>query len=251
MQFKRYLTEEEKRPLVVIDTSHMDPERDQWKIGMAAEVGNGYLVSWHVTDKPEKIIQTLASPKKLTATYRKGAARYAELGPGLYLSAAPQMWACRSQGKYDFLKKLTPEEAHRLYQSISNELIDQRSRRYITQSEFDAGFRDLRNWITQQENNPEAYNFIIHLAGQPFNISYWKPEFLKNIDIAGASPPKTIKFRLKGKFVDLSGQYGHISQWSPYIRQGFQGAFIKMDPQMVVWDKNAIIDYVIEKQSIC
>lgn len=245
--FKVFLENEEKQ--AVIDTSTITSD-DQYKLGNAAEAGDGCLFSWHVTDDPESLIKMISSAKKITKTYRKGQGIYSELGPGLYLSAAPQLWACRSRNKYDFLKTITPEDRTKLYKAISDDLLEKRSSRYISSGEFEAAWRDLRNWYDQPDNS-EAYNFIIHLAGQPINVPFWKPDFLNRLGIQGAKPPKMVKFKIRGKFVDLSNSYGHITRWGPYLRQRYDGAFIKYDPQMVVWRKEAIIDYKVENSPVC
>lgn len=244
MNFRTFL--EAAETPVVIDTSKMT-DNDQWKLGSAAIVEDGCLVAYHVTDNPKEPIAVLQQPKKLTATYKySGRGRYAELGPGLYVSAAPELWACRSQGKYDFLKTLSPEDKEKLYQAMMADLLQKiEPPAYLSRGEFESAQRDLRSWISQSDN-PEAYHFIIHLGGQPYNIPFWKPDFLQRIGIKGAKPPQMLKVKLQGKFVDLSGNYGHISLWRPYLMQGYDGAFVRSDPQMVVWRKEAIKDFSVE-----
>jgi hypothetical protein len=244
MRFREFIESTESP--AVIDTAKVSPD-DQWKLGSAATAEDGYLVGYHVTDDPNEPINVLQQPKKLTATYKHpGRGRYAELGPGLYISAAPELWACRSQNKFEFLRTLSPDDKEKLYQAMMTNLFEKiQPPAYLTQGEFEAAQRDLRAWIADPKN-PNAFHFIIHLAGQPYNIPFWKPEFLRRVGIEGARPPQMLKVRLQGKFVDLSNNYGHISRWRPYLMQGYDGAFIKNDPQMVIWRKEAIKGYSVE-----
>ena len=69
MKFKLWL--EGNEDLKIIDSSKLTSE-DQYLLGHAAVVENGFLVGYHVTDNPEEMVKIIKNAKKLTATYKKG-----------------------------------------------------------------------------------------------------------------------------------------------------------------------------------
>lgn len=241
MRFGLWLENE----LKVIDSNELTPEK-QHLLGNAAVVEDGHLVGYHVTDNTEKIKQTLQSSKKLTATYRKGVGKYAEMGPGLYVSATPQLWLNRSTGKWDFLKTLTPEQRKRLAEAIRNDrslkgqMVAGRLFRNVTQNEEESANRWIDEWLNSGHDP-----ILVMLAGQPYNIHFWKPEFLKPLGIEPSQPPKVLEVKFSGKFANLSK---HVNDWpviADYIRKGLDGGFnpggMVAYPELCIWRKECIM----------
>lgn len=227
---------EERQPPRVLDTDGMTDD-DQYKLGNAAIAEPGYLWGIHVTDDPEGLAAVIKSGKKLTATYGGGRGRTAELGPGLYISAVPETWAVRSTGKFDFLKTLTSEQK----QKLADAILSSRAMTgdYLASFEKEYVRRDVKNWLKFDEPD-----MLIGVSGQPYNIAFWKPEFLKSLGIEPAKQPQQVKVKARGKFVDLSDWNSNMSDWRPWLMQGMAGAFIKGGfsgmPQLVIWDAKAI-----------
>lgn len=246
MKFKLWVEATEEPE--VVDTTHLTDE-DQNKIGNAGEVGNGVITGYHVSDNPENLMKTFNGPKKLTATYGKKS-RYAEMGPGLYLSGVPNMWMNRSNGKWDFLKTLTPDQKQALANKLMHDQVfvgkkykdndgSEKIYNYISQHEKEMGFRDIKNWLDSGFDG-----MLVGLAGQPFNIRFWEPEYLRDLGIKPGQPPKIVKVTVSGKFVNMKS---HIFDWpyiSKMIRAGYDGGFnpggYTGNPEMCVWRKEAI-----------
>ena len=82
------------------------------------------------------------------------------------------------------------------------------------------------------------------LAGQPYNIPFWKQEYLSPLGIKQTAPPLQIPVTAKGKFADLA-DVGVSDEIINHLKSdGYHGAFVKPSfstiPQSVVWDTNAI-----------
>ena len=245
MNFKLWESQQE---IKVLDTANLTDE-DQSRLGNAAIAGNGVVIGYHVTDNPEQVFQTIKSSKKLTATYGKKS-KYAELGPGLYLSAIPNYWMSRSVGKWDFLSKLTPQQRKLLADKIKNDsnIVGQKYKdndgqekiyQYISKNEKESAYRDIDLWL-KTGHDP----VIVGLAGQPYNIKFWQPEYLKELGIEASKPPFVVKVTCSGKFVNMDN---HVGDWpfiANMIRAGYDGAFVKGgfsgNPEMVVWKKECI-----------
>lgn len=222
-----------------VDTRTVTPN-DQHKLGSAAYAENHKLVAYHVTDDPSRVAAALKAGKKLTATYGPGRGRYNELGPGLYVSAAPNLWVARSVGKWDFLKRITPQEKKKLAAAILNDR--NMKGNYLTVREKETVARDVRNFL--DSSSPNAGSFIVGLAGQPYNIAFWRPEFLRPLGIEPAPQPEEVEVHIKGRFVDLSRGYGGLQSWRPYLMAGYDGAFVKgFDSQLVVWRNKAVVRF--------
>lgn len=238
MQFKLWESDGPK----IIDSTKLTQD-DQRVFGNAAVVEDGFLIGYHLTDSPAKVFETMRSPKKLTATYRKGMGKYAELGPGLYVSAVPHLWANRSTGKWDFLKTLTQGQRQKLADAILDSLkpkmIDGREWRYVSRSEEKIAKRDVNNWLSTGFDP-----VVTSLAGQPYNVPFWKPEFLKPLGIEPSPPPKILKVTFTGKFVNLSNHVGDWPVIAQQIRDGHDGGFnpggIIGYPELVIWRKECI-----------
>jgi hypothetical protein len=249
MDFKTFM-ESDQPEIKVIDTSTVTTD-SQYLFGHSVICGAGCLIGYHVTDNAENVQTTLGGSKKITATYGAGRGRYAELGPGFYVSGYPEMWKNRSNKKWSFLDQLTPPEKQKLAQALMNEpvLVGKKYTgndgqvqvfQYISKWEVESAQRDINNWL---KTGNDAV--IIGLSWQPYNIDFWKPEYLARLGIKPGGTPQVMKVVLQGRFADLSfNSHHHVTVVSKLIRSGLDGAFIKGGyighPQLVVWNKQAI-----------
>ena len=238
MKFRKWFEADEERPLKIVDTSD-DPNDNQYKLGNAAGAREGHIIGWHVTDHPQKVAEVLLSGKKLTASYGPGRGRGNELGPGLYISGVPRMWMNRSIDKWEFMDRLTPDEKQRLAAAIVKEA----ENRSLTNREKETLERDIKNFLNAPGS--EGKQFIMGLAGLPYAIHFWEPDFLEPLGIqASNKPPEQVEVIAKGRFVDLSDQrIGGLQSWRPYLMQGFDGAFLKSSFEVVIWRNEAIIKF--------
>jgi hypothetical protein len=247
MKFSLWI-ETEEQPLKVIDTQNITSD-DQSRLGNAAIADNQALIGYHVTDNPQGVFDTIKSSKKLTATYGKSS-RYAELGPGLYVSAVPHFWTNRSRGKWDFLDKLTPEQRAVLANKLKNDqsLVGQKYKdnngadkvfKYVTDNEKEIAYRDIDHWL-QSGHNP----IIVMLADQPYNIKFWEPQYLKPLGINPSPSPQVLKITMHGKFVNMNGRIGNFTEIAKMIRAGYDGGFspsgFTSNPELCIWRKECI-----------
>lgn len=250
MRFKLWLESEDKKRLKIYDTSKLTSD-DQWRFGNAAVVEDGYLVGYHVTDNTDKAMEILRSSKQVTATYRKGVGKYAELGPGFYVSASPQVWMGRSRGKWDFLETLSDEQMHRLADAIRQDQVltgtklpDGRVFQHVSANERENGLRYIDEWL-KSKHHP----ILVFLAGQPYNIKFWEPQFLRKLGIEPSPTPKMLKVKFSGKFVDLETSYDWHNV-SNSIRAGLDGGFTKggfsTNPELCIWRKQCIQSIELE-----
>lgn len=243
MRFKSW--EADDKPSVV--DAATAKEGDRTFGNAAAVIGNGLLMGYHLTDNPEQTIATIYGKKKLTATYRKGMGKYSELGPGLYVSAAPQLWIGRSTGKYDFLKNLTDPQRIQLAKAIlkhpnlvGQKFPDGQVYRYVSRSEEQNARRWVSEWL-RFRHNPT----LTLVADQPYNIKFWSPEFLKPLGIQPAAPPKLLRVEFTGKFINLGNHVGNWPIIADAIRQGLDGGFNPGGmgyPELCIWRKEVIRD---------
>lgn len=247
MQFRTWL--ESADDLEVVRSS----DATQKKFGNAAAVSGGSLVGYHVTDNPQRILDIWESGKKFTATYRKGVGKTNELGPGLYVSAAPQMWVGRSVGKWDFLKTLTPDQKQRLAAALRQDraltgmpLDDGRVFKYVSDREAESAHRYIDEWLASGHDP-----ILVFLAGQPYNIRFWTPEYLRPLGIEASGQPKMLKVTFNGAFVNLSR---HIGDWpviADCIRKGYDGGFnpggMVSNPEMCIWRRECVRDIELDQ----
>jgi hypothetical protein len=217
----------------VVDAS--DPEAD---FGHAANTTDqGYAVSYHVTDDPSGVEQALVAGVKVTAKHK---GTFQDLGPGFYVSAAPQLWMGRARSKWEFLKRLDKRQRHRLAVAILRHP-HMRESGYLTKFEKGYVVRDLRSFVDSGYGD-----IIVGLAGQPYNIRFWEPEFLAPLGIEPGRQPTAVEVWFRGGYAELtrtptSREFGRL--WA----FGFDGAFVKIgmiaDPQLVIWKNAAILRF--------
>lgn len=234
-----------------MDTENLSDD-DQRILGNSAVVKGNRLVGYHVTDDPKKILASIQGKSKLIATYGKGRGKYSELGPGLYLSAIPHFWVGRSTGKWNFLDNLDDNQRQALANKLLNDktlngekLPDGRIFNYVASFEKESAIRTINSWL-ESKYSP----ILVGLAGQPYNIKFWKPEYLKPLGIDPSPTAKVIEFEVKGKFANLGK---HVNNWSVIsnaIRSGLDGAFSSggwsTNSEFVVWKKEAILGFEVK-----
>lgn len=248
MGFELWLEEEEAEE--TIDSRKLKPE-DQYKLGNAAIVENGFLVGYHVTDNAEKPINTIKSNKKLTATYGKGRSKYAELGPGLYVSGIPNFWKNRSVAKWNFLNFISDQQRKKLAQRLRNDpaLVGQKYGdeifKYVSDHERDSAERSIDLWLLSGNNE-----VIVQLAGQPYNIPFWKSEYLEPLGIEPAPSNPVMKVEFTGKFINLKNHVFDFAYIARCIRKGLDGGFnpggISSNAELCIWRKECITSYGME-----
>ena len=221
-----------------VDTRTLTKEEAQSVLGNAAFVETpGRISTIHLTDNPEPVIEGLRGGRSISETREGG-----DIGPGLYASAAPQLWTGRSRNKWDFLQRLDQPKRQELADAIGKKLLQQRQDGYNTQAEFDYAMRDLDQWV-ETGLAPEP---VADLATQPFNIAFWKPEFLDPLGIQAGKQPLEIPMELEGRFARLK-RTPSPEEVEGLKQSGFDGAFfsggISEPPQIVVWNNNAVVRF--------
>jgi len=138
-----------------------------------------------------------------------------DLGPGVYGSAIPEVWMGRATKKWDFLQHVEQDPNAR--NRLANALMQAVERRRLTENEVTRAQRDI-------EGFRQGQGYIVYLAGQPYNIPFWTPEFLKPLDIVAGPTPAQIELLGSGTFAELSR--------NPTIEEGtalaskYDGAFV-------------------------
>lgn len=225
-------------PIVRVVDSR-DPKWQDQNLGNAGYVTGDIIEAVHVTDDPKPVLNTLKKNLPIVGGRREGT--YGELGRGLYASGVPQYWMGRSTGKYEFLKRLTPEELEKLLVAIENHP-NMTEPNYLAQFEKDRLIRDV-GYVREKKLSPDI---LVQFADQPFNIRFWEPEFLKNLGIKPSKQPQEVPVILQGKFVELSRSITE-EQAEELRKQGFDGAFLRggmtTSPQIVVWNNEAITKF--------
>ena len=219
-----------------IDTTKLP---DDTMLGHAGRIIDGELVGFHVTSDPEPLEKALKEGGDLTNTRVKGDT--GDLGGGLYFSYAPQLWMARASGKWSFLKSLEGNQNMLLAEHLLDEVSKQRKEKYISQTEFEYAERIINQFA---QTGQEA---IVGLAGQPYNISFWKSDYLNKLGIKPGKQPIEIDVRARGKFAEVDASYLTPDQVTMLRGKGFDGAFVRGGmatlPQTVIWNKNAITQF--------
>lgn len=208
---------------------------------------DGQLTTYHVTDNPKKILGVIRAKARLMAAYgRHGAS---ELGAGLYVSGSPDFWLSRARAKWSFLKNLSEAQEKKLIRGLRAEVEKQRRQRWITATEAEYAERDL-NLVEQGVYKPEV--LVGQLANQPYNIAFWKPEFLEPLGISSGTKPVILQIRMQGPVAELRRAHVDPRLLRDLRKLGLVGAFTRAGaataPEMVVWDVRAIRDVKVEAQ---
>lgn len=207
-----------------------DPEAD---LGRAAEVERGQCVAYHVTDHPDTVRRALARCVPLDRPRDEG---FDELGPGLYVSAVPEIWMHRSRDKWRFLQGLTPAQRRRLADAILSSW-QLRQPGYLTPHEREQARQDLERWV-QDGRSP-----IVHLASQPYNVEFWRPEFLRPLGIAPGPQPEAVPVRFRGEYAELD-RVPSRRALETLKEAGLDGAYFRDAavswPQLVIWRNEAV-----------
>ena len=212
------------------------------RIGNVAVVEGGQLRSIHVTSDPSRLEEILRVGGDISQTRDPGLV--GDLGiAGIYFSNAPQLWTGRATAKWNFLRELSQAQRTSLSESLEQEIRQLRRTRYITESEEEYGLRYIREF----KERPDFTGGVVQIADQPFNVSFWKPDFLSRIGIEQARPPAEVPIVLRGRFADISGvpSARRADAVAALKEQGFDGALVQGHmmgdtPQGVVWNRKAI-----------
>jgi len=220
----------------IFDTENPPAEADH-ALGYAAvyEEIRGALRAWHVTNDAK---HTMAMVKAGTPLHELGRA-HQELGPGLYMSAVPHMWVGRATGKWDFLERLDLDQRQKLADALGKIILRQVQDGYITKNEYDRANQDLEHFTSTG-----GTGFVLQVADQPYNIGFWKPNFLEPLGIEPGEAPEIVEFLVKGVFAGFDNQ-PQTAEVVKLIESGLDGCFLRGGlvnvAQMVVWRNKAIV----------
>jgi hypothetical protein len=228
-----------KNPIAMIfDTDHppADPDRALSFSGVYDERRRA-IKAWHVTNDARRIMEMVEAGMPLVemgGEYKE----QRELGPGLYMSAVPQLWMGRATKKWEFLEHLDHQQREVLALALGKVVLEQRQTGYITESEYKMANRDLEVFV-EDGNNFGA----IQVAGQPYNIAFWRPSFLTPLGIKPGPTPETVEFLVKGIFAVFDNQ-PRTSEIKGLLIDEFDGCCLRGGlmtvAQMVVWRNEAI-----------
>lgn len=220
----------------VIDVSLEREERDFGTAGWHRPELRA-LVAYHVTDDPSAIERTLLSGRRLVASHR---GVWQDLGPGLYVSGAPDYWMSRGRSKWQFMDRLTsPQRLDLAHAILSHPHMSERG--YISASERENAERIVYEFLDHGNNAA-----LVLLSDQPYNVRFWKLEFLEPLGIEPSRQPQAVEVHLRGRFAEVTTRFGADTR-RRLERVGVDGAFLKggwgSDPQMVVWTNRAVIRF--------
>jgi hypothetical protein len=223
-----------------------DPGLSPWKAGEIKEwQGKPIKTIYedrgvHVSSKPENVTKLLEEGGDIGKGRAEGLV--GDLGtPGLYYSNAPQLWTGRATEKWLAFYDLPQGKRDALVDALTEKVNAQRESGYISAGEHEYAIRDLGHF--KETGRPE---FITKLAGQPYNIAFWKPEYLKEFGIEQEKPPAEIPLTIKGKLADITEvRTAELPELVQTLKDaGYDGMIHRghwgMDPQSVVWNNNAI-----------
>lgn len=239
---KRKLTQfgTAKNPIAFIfDTNHPPAAADH-VLGLAAIYDDRAraLKAWHVTNDARQTMDLFESGMPLVdlgGPHKE----FRELGPGLYMSAVPQLWIGRATKKWSFLEHLNPVQRQALGDALGKVVLRQVQDHYITESEYERANRDLELFVEDAN-----VGCVIQLAGQPYNISFWKPSFLEPLGIKPGAEPEVIEFLVQGIFAGFENQ-PRIKEIEGLLMDEFDGCYLRGGlvniAQMVVWRNEAVV----------
>lgn len=202
------------------------------------------LVGTHVTSDPSAVLDLLRDREDL-ATGREGG-KYGDIGPGLYMSDAPEIWMGRAVKKWSFTEGLADQERQRIAAELERRVTEQRQSKYISAGESEYGLRIIRQWADKSLDTAP-----IQIADQPFNIAWWKPDFLRPLGVTPGQQPQQVEMRVRGKFLDVT-TFPELRAFTPEtiatLREaGYDGAYEKGgfagNPQLVVWNTGAVTQF--------
>ena len=229
-----------KNPIATIfDTEH-PPEGADRALGCAG-VYDGRrraIKAWHVTNDARRAMDVVESGVPLIEIGGPHK-EFRELGPGLYMSAVPQLWVGRATDKWNFLEHLDFEQRQSLGDALGSTVLEQRQTGYITEYEYSRANKDIGYFVDHG-----SVGHIIQLAGQPYNISFWKPSFLKPLGIKPGKEPEIVEFHVQGIFAGFDDQ-PKPKEIEGLILDEFDGCFLRGGlvtvAQLVVWRNEAIV----------
>lgn len=223
----------------LFDTSNPPPDPDR-ALGYAGVYNERRkaIRAWHVTNDAKQTIELIESGIPLLEM--GGEHRdLRELGPGLYMSAVPQLWIGRATKKWEFLEHLNPMQRQVLADALGEIVLGQRQTGYITEGEYEMANKDLGYFAEKG-----SVGHVLQLAGQPFNIGFWKPDFLKPLGIKPGPEPEVVEFLVQGIFAGFDNQ-PQTRDIKDTIKGGLSGCFLRGGlvniAQMVVWRDDAIV----------
>lgn len=228
---------EGKNPVAAIfdtDDPPADPDHALGFAGVYSERQRA-IKAWHVTNDAQRAIRIVQSGMPLTEMGHG----LQELGPGFYMSAVPNIWIGRATSKWNFLEHLDEAQRLSLADALGPIVLEQRQTGYITESEYKRANRDLELFVDDAN-----VGCVIQLAGQPHNISFWKPEFLKPLGIKPGKEPEIVEVLARGIFAGFSDQ-PREKEIEGLLQDGFDGCYLRGGlmtvAQMVVWRNEAIV----------
>lgn len=254
-----------------VDTSRYsraNPLPQSLVIGAAIAV-DGFLYADHVTDDPDGVMRMLRSSTSVLTEQTT----VDDMGSGFYVSGVPEYWRVRSRAKWDFAKNLNRAQRQALMNIILSDPNYRKGGGYLADFEVDYLNRDLKLFVETGD-----VNVLAMTGSQPYNVSITK-EIARKAGVPAPRAPGMVKVKLQGKFINAEGLYFNpeignrardwagslegrkkIAQWSlivtpknivnAWLRSlGYSGAFTKSgfstNPEMVIWDRKAIIDFRI------
>jgi hypothetical protein len=223
----------------LFDTSNPPPDPDR-ALGYAGVYNERRkaIRAWHVTNDAKQTIELIESGIPLLEMGGEHK-DLRELGPGLYMSAVPQLWIGRATKKWEFLEHLNPMQRQVLADAIGTIVLGQRQTGYITEGEYEMANKDLGYFAGQG-----SVGHVLQLAGQPYNIGFWKPDFLKPLGIKPGPEPEVVEFLVQGIFAGFDNQ-PQTRDIKDAIKGGLSGCFLRGGlvniAQMVVWRDDAIV----------
>jgi len=225
-------------PIPVIFDTEDPPASPEHALGGAAiyDEATRTLRSWHVTDSPDKVAIALETEVPLT----EFGDETDELSAGFYASAVPQLWIGRAVSKWDFLEELEPEQKVVLAEALRG-AIDALPQGYITDWERTRAYRDVELFETR-----DLTSALMSLAGQPYNIRFWRSDFLEALGIEPGPPPVPVEIRVAGTFAGFTN-IPKRTDLEEAKDLGLDGAYLKGGfftvAQMVVWNDDALLAF--------
>jgi len=223
----------------VVDTNNLTGD-EQYMLRNAAALRGRNIVGWHVTDNSRRMRQVVKKSGSIMKAYgsRGGTA---ELGPGLYMSAVPQVWVGRSTDKWSFLKELSKSDVKKLATSVEKDIDRMKDAGHISGSEAEYAYRDI-GYVKSGQADADV---LVRFAGMPYSVAFWKSDYLQRLGLQrGNKGPMVVEIRVQGKYAKIDRGHATHGALRTLRRGGFDGAFMSggwsNEPQLVVWNTKAI-----------